>query len=50
MSNLIKIKGYHYSELTSKYQVTYSNGYYSVPQEQVAVFREELKKFDFLSQ
>jgi hypothetical protein len=46
----VKVKGYHFSELTSKYQVTYSNGYYLVPQEKAAAFKEELKQFNYLAQ
>ena len=49
MPTVIKIKGAHYSELTSKYQVTYSNGYYSVPKEKVNAFKIELTNYDFYS-
>jgi len=48
-STNIKIKGYHFSELTSKYQVTYSNGYYSVPKEKAVAFKQELEQFNYLA-
>ena len=46
----VKIKGYHFSELTSKYQVTYTNGYYLVPKEKAAAFKQELNQLNYLAQ